>query len=95
MTPEEALYYEYTDCEDRSALFYYLVKELLDLPMVILKYPNHVNIAVKIDNVPGQSVIYEGNKYYVCEPSNTRDNTDVGFSEKLQKYRPEIIDPKK
>ncbi|RYZ61562.1 MAG: hypothetical protein EOO14_04715, partial [Chitinophagaceae bacterium] len=42
LSPEQTLLYEYSDCEDRAALFFFLVKELYDLPMLVLTYPGHV-----------------------------------------------------
>ena len=41
-SPEETLLAEKSDCEDRSALFFALVKELYRLPMIVLSYPQHV-----------------------------------------------------
>lgn len=92
MIPEEVLFYNYADCEDKSALFYYLINELLDLPMIILYYPNHVNVAVELLGNYGEPIIYKDKNYYVCEPSTLFDNTDIGYSKIGQEYTPEIID---
>lgn len=94
MIPEEALFYESSDCEDRSVLFYYLVHEIVDKEMIVLKYPNHINIAVKLENFEGMSINYKRGKYYVCEPSNVLDNKDIGYSECFSRGKPKIIDPK-
>jgi len=68
--PEEALYYPASDCEDRSALFAYLVKSLLGLDVVLLDYPGHIATAVKFSsNVKGDSIEYNGDKYIVCDPT--------------------------
>ena len=39
-------YYPYCDCEDRSVLYSYLVRNLLKLDVVLLDYPNHIATAV-------------------------------------------------
>jgi hypothetical protein len=46
-TAEEALRYDYMDCEDYSSLLYFLNKELLGLATIIIYYPDlpHVNLA--------------------------------------------------
>ncbi|MGC4037612.1 MAG: hypothetical protein QM764_16750 [Chitinophagaceae bacterium] len=78
MSPEETLLYDYSDCEDRAALFFYLVKELYDLPMIVLSYPKHITIAVKFDKPIGNTIEYNGNKYSVCEPTPQSIDLNVG-----------------
>jgi hypothetical protein len=80
LSPEETLLYDYSDCEDRAALFFYLVKEIYDLPMIVLSYPNHISIAVKLDKPSGKPIIYNGEKYSVCEPTPQRTDLNVGQS---------------
>ena len=46
MFPEETIFYPYSDCEDRSIMFSYLVKSLLNLDVVGVKYPDHLATAV-------------------------------------------------
>jgi len=48
LTPEQTLLYQASDCEDRAALFFYFVKEIYNLPMIVLSYPEHVTIAVQL-----------------------------------------------
>ena len=67
--PEETLSYSYADCEDRSFFFAYLVRELLDLQIIGLRYPNHVATAVRLDDAEGKSVTYDGDRYYVADPT--------------------------
>ena len=50
MFPEETLSYPYSDCEDRSFLFAYLVSSLLGLDVIGLDYPGHVATAVKFSS---------------------------------------------
>jgi len=78
LTPEQTLLNEYSDCEDRSALFFYLIKELYDLPMLVLAYPNHVTVAVKLDKPAGNPIIYEGAAYSICEPTPQKKDLLLG-----------------
>lgn len=78
MSPEQTLLYEYSDCEDRSALFFFLVKEIYNLPMIILSYPEHVTVAVALDKPHGKTIDYNGRKYSVCEPSPQRIDLRIG-----------------
>ena len=68
--PEEILIYPYSDCEDRSVFFSYLVKKLIGLEVVGLHYPGHVATAVKF-NAPihGDAVRVNGVHYIVCDPT--------------------------
>ena len=67
---EELFYYPYCDCEDRSVLYSYLVRNLLKLDVVLLDYPNHIATAVCFnENVSGDFVIVGGKKYVVCDPT--------------------------
>lgn len=76
--PEETIYYEYSDCEDRSVLFAYLVRELLGLEIIGLNYPGHVATAIKFDAVvEGDKIQYDGKEYVICDP--TYINAYVGM----------------
>lgn len=67
---EELFYYPYCDCEDRSMLYRYLVRELLGLDVILLDYPNHIATAVRFNSdVPGDFVVGGGGKYVVCDPT--------------------------
>ena len=78
MTPEQTLLYEQSDCEDRVSLFYCLVKEIYDLPMIVLSYPEHITIAVKLDRPVGRPVIYNGQPFTVCEPTPQKKDLPLG-----------------
>lgn len=78
LSPEQTLLYEYSDCEDRAALFFFLVKELYNLPMIVVLYPQHVTIGVQFDKPYGQTIVYKGNKYSFCEPSPQRTDLRIG-----------------
>jgi hypothetical protein len=90
--PEEALYYSYCDCEDRSALFAYLVKRLTGLDVVGLDYPGHVATAVRFSSsLPGDAVTVRNQKYIVCDP--TYLGADLGMSQPAYKdVKPVIIE---
>lgn len=68
--PEESLAGDYTDCEDRSMLFAYLVREVAHLQSIGLMYPTHMNVAVESWKKKKDSdfSVYEMD-FIVCEPS--------------------------
>ncbi len=78
LSPEQTLLYDQSDCEDRAALFFCLVKEIYNLPVIVLAYPDHVTIAVKFDKPIGTPIIYNGMKYSVCEPTPQKKDLAVG-----------------
>ncbi|PPK85671.1 hypothetical protein CLV84_2574 [Neolewinella xylanilytica] len=77
MVPEELFGYSYSDCEDRSALFFALVRDLLDLPMAVIAYDDHLTVAVGTD-IPGDSFNYKGQRYLFCDPTGPRNSSRVG-----------------
>ncbi len=78
LSPEQTLLYNQSDCEDRAALFFYLVKEIYNLPIIVLVYPEHVTIAVNFAKPVGKPIIYNGLKYSVCEPTPQKEDLAVG-----------------
>jgi len=85
--PEETIYYPYSDCEDRSVLFAWLIRRLLGLEIVGLSYPGHVATAVRLTQVvDGDYVTHNGRRYTVADP--TYINATVGMT------MPEYIDTK-
>jgi hypothetical protein len=78
LIPEQTLLSPYSDCEDRAALFFCLVKEIYNLPMIVLAYSNHVTIAVKLEKPVGESIVYKGGKYSLCEPTPQSIDLTVG-----------------
>ena len=76
---EEIFHYPYSDCEDRSILYAYLVRELLGLNAVGLDYPGHIATSVEFDEeIDGDFVEFDGKKYIVCDP--TYINAPIGMS---------------
>jgi hypothetical protein len=100
LSPEQTLLYEQSDCEDRAALFFYLVKEIYNVPMIVLAFQDHVTVAVKLAKPVGSPIIYNGEKYTICEPTPQKFNLAIGeLPPQLKKakfeivyvYKPEII----
>jgi hypothetical protein len=89
--PEETIFYPYSDCEDRSVLFAWLVKRLLSLDVVGLNYPGHVATAVRLNNgSDGDYVTHDGKRYTVADP--TFVNATVGMTmPEFKNSRPEVI----
>ena len=80
LSPEQTLLYENSDCEDRAAFFFYLVKEIYDLPMIVLSYPEHITIAVQFSKSVGNPIYYKGNEYSICEATPQRQDLKLGQS---------------
>lgn len=74
---DETLFYPYSDCEDRAILYSILVRELLNLDVVLLHYPGHLATAVCFNTeVAGDYMMIGGKRYTVCDP--TYINADIG-----------------
>ena len=80
MIADELFFHEYSDHEDRCALFYYLVKELLGYPMIVISHFNFdLTIAVAIDEPVGKPVPYNGLIYTVCDPTTPCNSGELGI----------------
>lgn len=67
---DETFYYPYSDCEDRSILFSILVKDLLNLDVVLIQYPDHLATAVQYtETLNGVNFTLDGKTYYVSDPT--------------------------
>lgn len=99
LSPEQTLLNKYSDCDDRAALFFYLVKEIYDLPMITLLYPTHITMAVQFDKPIGEAILYNGKYYSICEPTPQKQNLAIGqLADNLKNQRFEIVyhyDPKR
>jgi hypothetical protein len=92
LSPEQTLFSKYSDCDDRAALFFYLVKEIYNLPMIALLYPTHISMAVQFDKPFGKSIIYNGEKYSICEPTPQEQDLRIGqIAENLQKVDYQVV----
>ncbi|MES2829617.1 MAG: hypothetical protein V4687_15760 [Bacteroidota bacterium] len=85
LSPEETLFSKYSDCDDRAALFFFLVKEIYNLPMIALLYPTHITMAVQFEKPIGEPILYNGKIYSLCEPTPQKKNLNIGqMSAKLK-----------
>lgn len=71
---EQTLADDYVDCEDKAALFCYLVREYLGKKTILIYSESkvHVNCAVEMPaGAPGYTFKYKNKPYLLCEPSYT------------------------
>lgn len=89
--PDEIFYYPFSDCEDRSIIFSWLVKHFTKYDCVGLDYPGHVNTAVNFnEEINGTFINLENKKYIVCDP--TYVNAPIGYLDsKYETLQPKII----
>ncbi len=92
---DETLFYPYSDCEDRSIIFAYLISNILDLNVIGLDYPGHISTAVHFQNeLSGDKVMYNATNFMVCDP--TYINANIGMAmPKFKEVQPKIIDLQK
>lgn len=79
--PEEVIAYPYSDCEDRSALFAWIVSNYTNAKVVGLQYEGHLATAVCFGenvDIEGDTFSYGGKIYYVCDP--TYINASIGMT---------------
>lgn len=89
--PEETLYYPYSDCEDRSVFFAWLVRNLVGLDVVGLDYPGHVATAVRFnENVAGDSISYNGKRYVISDPTYINARAGMTMPD-FKKVQPKVI----
>ena len=95
--PEEVIGYPYCDCEDRAALFSWLVQKYTNAKVIGLQYEGHVATAVCFGDdatVKGDGFMYGGKKYFVCDP--TYINAGIGMAMPQFKGKtPKVIKLKK
>ena len=82
MFAEETLYFDKSDCEDRAILFSYLMKELFHVPVVGVKYSDHMATAIYVQ-IKGDKVVANNRTFVVADP--TYINASIGMS--MPKYR--------
>jgi len=76
--PEETIYYPYSDCEDRSIMFSYLVENLLGLDVVGLKFEDHLATAVHFSSkIDGDSFMFDGKRYTISDPTYINANAGM------------------
>ncbi len=94
MIPEEVLLSEYSDHEDRCALFYFLTDELTELNAIPIRYYDvFFSMAVNLPTPVGNPVDYNGQKYSVCDPTWPNNSQKIGiFPPGMTNETLEIID---
>jgi len=78
LVADELFFYPFSDCEDRCALFFALAKVLLDLPMIVIAYDDHLSIAVALEGRVGNTVSYQGANYTFCDPTGPKYSSEIG-----------------
>lgn len=75
---DETLFYAACDCEDRSILFSRLVRDLLDLDVVLVYYPGHLATAVAFNESESQGdyLTLNDRQFTICDP--TYINAGIG-----------------
>jgi len=82
MFAQETLYFDKSDCEDRSILFAYLIKKLFSVSVVGVKYKDHMSTGLYIP-MDGDSVKLNSKRFVIADPSYM--NAIVGQS--IPKYK--------
>ena len=92
LSPELTLLTSYSDCDDRVALFFYLVKELYNLPMVAILYPTHITLGIQFDKKIGKTIKFKDQYYTICEPTPQEKNLNIGeFPDKYSNQKYQIV----
>jgi len=86
MFADETLFYDASDCEDRSVLYAQLVKRLFGVSVVAVKYSDHMTTALDIP-MQGDSVLYANKRYVIADP--TYMNANIG--ESIRRYH--LVEP--
>lgn len=90
--PDETFYYPGSDCEDHAILFAYLIEELVGLDVIFLYYGEpgpHLSTAIKINDerIKGDAILYEGERYMMCDPTIGGVGAGIGVQARECKNR--------
>ncbi len=88
MVAEEVFVHPYSDCEDRTALFFQLARVLLPLPIIVVAYADHLTLAMALPKAEGSSIHYEDRNYYFCDPTGPIRDQRVGVVPEGYKDKP-------
>jgi len=90
---EESLLYGYNDCEDRSVLLAWLLRNLLGIKTIALDYPDHISIAAKLESVKinDEHTSWKDARYVVTDPTYIGSTTGM-LMPKYKQSSPLIID---
>lgn len=84
MMPQETIFYPFSDCEDRSILFSFLIRNLLGLKIVGIKFSDHVATAIRLNTkIKADNFEYKNELYTIADP--TYINANVGMM--VPKYK--------
>jgi len=75
MFAQETLFYRASDCEDRAILYAYLTKKLFGVPVLGVKYPNHMATALYVP-LSGDKIRIKGKEFVIADP--TYINAQIG-----------------
>ena len=79
MIAEELFLNEYSDQEDRCALFYFLMTNLTDLDFILVRYNYaYITIAVELSDPIGKPIDYNGKSYFICDPTSPNNSKKIG-----------------
>jgi hypothetical protein len=88
---DEAVYYPYTDCDDRSVLFARLVRHYTGLDAIGLDYPDHVSVGVRFTTpFKGDYILYNDSKFFICDPTYIGALAGMAMDE-MKTLKPEVI----
>lgn len=93
--PEETFFYPYSDCEDRTILFSYLVKHILGLNVLGVKYNDHMSAAVELSSATNTTHLdgfnHKSKHFTLADPTYVNANIGTTMPEyKNKKF--EIIE---
>ena len=68
---EETWHYPYSDCEDHAIHFSRMIRDIMDLDVVLVYYPGHLASAVAFTDpeITGDYFIHRGRRFTVCDPT--------------------------
>lgn len=70
MTPDQILYHAYSDCDDRSIFFAYLVRNFMNRDVIAVSWPGHLATAVEAsEEFEGDRITIEEKTYLICDPT--------------------------
>lgn len=89
LNPEQTIFAENSDCEDRAALAFYLIRRVYDLPIAVVMFQSHIGLAVKDDTITGDIINHDGFTYSYLEatgPGNVLKPGEMPEKYKGQSY---------
>lgn len=81
---EDILSYPYSDCEDRSVLYSFLIKDLVKLQTIGLMSPGHVFTGVGFNSIMGDYVDFKDKPFTICDPTYIGATIGKGMPDVLQ-----------